>query len=147
SHLGMDAIPFSWPVGMARRFGGVFNIRDNRMRVFRPGQERRQDDDEFIEGLDNPESAQRFGEAYAKAREEIELISEASLPFDHDAFLSGKQTPVFFGSPSTTSACRKCWTRWLSSHRRRARVMRWSAAWSLMSPSSPAWSSRCRPIW
>src|SRR5690606_19849799 len=63
-----------------------------------PGQERRQDDDEFIEGLDNPESAQRFGEAYAKAREEIELISEASLPFDHDAFLSGKQTPVFFGS-------------------------------------------------
>ncbi|NLF28777.1 MAG: GTP-binding protein, partial [Clostridiales bacterium] len=94
SHLGMDAIPFSWPVGMARRFGGVFNIRDNRMRVFRPGQERRQDDDEFIEGLDNPESAQRFGEAYAKAREEIELISEASLPFDHDAFLSGKQTPV-----------------------------------------------------
>src|SRR5690606_39631196 len=98
SHLGMDAIPFSWPVVMARRFGGVFNIRDNRMRVFRPGQERRQDDDDFIEGLDNPESAQRFGEAYAKAREEIELISEASLTVDHDAFLSGKQTPVFFGS-------------------------------------------------
>ena len=98
SHLGMDAIPFSWPVGMARRFGGVFNIRQNRMRVFRPGQERRQGDDEFIEGLGNPEAAKRFGDAYDKARDEIELISEASVPFDHDAFLAGKQTPVFFGS-------------------------------------------------
>lgn len=98
SHLGMDAIPFSWPVGMARRFGGVFNIRENRMRVFRPGQERRLSDDEFIEGLGNPEAAKRFGEAYDKARDEIELISEASVPFDHEAFLAGKQTPVFFGS-------------------------------------------------
>src|SRR5690606_15194961 len=61
-------------------------------------QERRQGDDEFIEGLDNPEAAKRFGDAYAKAREEIELISEASVPFDHEAFLAGRQTPVFFGS-------------------------------------------------
>ena len=98
SHLGMDAVPFSWPVGMARRFGGVFNIRENRMRVFRPGQERRQGDDEFIDGLDNPVAAERYGDAYAKAREEVELISEAAVAFDHDAFLAGKQTPVFFGS-------------------------------------------------
>src|SRR5690625_3842699 len=89
SHLGMDAIPFSWPIGMARRFGGVFNIRENRMRVFRPGQERRQGDDEFIEGLDNPEAVGRFGEAYEKAREEVELITEAAVPFDHAEFLAG----------------------------------------------------------
>src|SRR3546814_263332 len=40
SHLGMDAVPFSWPVGMGRSFGGVFDIRRNRMRVFRAGQEK-----------------------------------------------------------------------------------------------------------
>jgi len=97
-HLGMDAVPFSWPVGMARRFAGVFNIRDDRMRVFRAGQERRQHDEEFIEGLHNPVAEERFGEVYAKAQEEIELITEAAVPFDHDAFLEGKQTPVFFGS-------------------------------------------------
>src|SRR5690606_11974541 len=34
----------------------------------------------------------------AKAQEEIELITEASAPFDHEAFLAGRQTPVFFGS-------------------------------------------------
>ncbi len=35
AHLGMDAVPFSWPVGMGRTFGGVFDIRSDRMRVFR----------------------------------------------------------------------------------------------------------------
>jgi peptide subunit release factor RF-3 len=30
--------------------------------------------------------------------EEVELIRETTTPFDLDAFLAGKQTPVFFGS-------------------------------------------------
>jgi len=97
AHLGMDAVPFSWPVGMGKAFGGVFDIRNDRMRVFQPGQERRTED-ELIEGLDNPEIAARFGSAFTQAREEIDLIREASPPFDHAAFLAGRQTPVFFGS-------------------------------------------------
>src|SRR5690554_6926382 len=51
SHLGMDAIPFSWPVGMGKHFKGVFDIANDRMRVFRAGQERRGEDDELIDGL------------------------------------------------------------------------------------------------
>lgn len=98
SHLNMDVIPFSWPVGMGRQFKGVFDIRRDRMRVFRAGQERRGDEDELIDGLDNPVIAERFGDAFEKAHEEIELIKEASVDFDHDAFLAGKQTPLFFGS-------------------------------------------------
>ncbi|AZR95814.1 peptide chain release factor 3 [Bordetella trematum] len=98
SHLGMDTVPFSWPVGMGKSFGGVFDIRRDRMRLFRPGQERRDDDDAFIQGLNNPEISQRFGQAFEQASGEIELITEASPPFDHAAFLAGKQTPVFFGS-------------------------------------------------
>jgi peptide chain release factor 3 len=94
----MDAIPFSWPVGMGRHFGGVFDIRHDHMRVFRPGSERHHDDDETVDGLDNPVLAERFQDGYAKAREEIELISGAVPEFDHDAFLAGRQTPVFFGS-------------------------------------------------
>jgi len=97
-HLGMDAIPFSWPVGMGRHFGGVFDIRHDHMRVFRPGAERDQHDDETIAGLDNPVLTQRFDDAYGKAREEIELISGAVPEFDQAAFLAGRQTPVFFGS-------------------------------------------------
>ncbi|NYT37925.1 peptide chain release factor 3 [Allopusillimonas soli] len=97
-HLGMDAVPFSWPVGMGRSFGGVFDIRRNRMRVFRAGQERRDNHDELIEGLDNPAISARFGDMFEKARDEIELIQAAAPAFDHKAFLAGKQTPVFFGS-------------------------------------------------
>ena len=99
AHIGMDAVPFSWPVGMGKHFGGVFDIRRDRMRVFRAGGDRLRDDrSDFIQGLDNPEIAERFGEAYQQAHGEIELINEASVPFDHNAFLAGKQTPVFFGS-------------------------------------------------
>lgn len=98
AHLGMDAVPFSWPVGMGRAFGGVFDIRRNRMRVFKAGQERRGEEDEIIDGRDNPAIAARFGDAYGQAREEIDLIEAAAPPFDHEAFLAGRQTPVFFGS-------------------------------------------------
>src|SRR5690606_38864357 len=99
AHIGMDAVPFSWPVGMGRNFGGVFDIRKDRMRVFRPGQDRvREGNEDFIQGLDNPKIAERFGEAYEQAHGEIELINEASAPFDHQAFLEARQTPVFFGS-------------------------------------------------
>ncbi|ANN75814.1 peptide chain release factor 3 [Bordetella flabilis] len=98
SHLGMDAVPFSWPVGMGKSFGGVFDIRQDRMRIFRPGQERRGQDDEFIQGLDNPEIARRFPHAFEQAHGEIGLINEAAPAFEAQAFLAGRQTPVFFGS-------------------------------------------------
>src|SRR3546814_16708823 len=94
----MDAIPFSWPVGMGRHFGGVFDIRHDHMRVFKPGSERHRDDDEMIDGMNNPAIAQRFGDAWEKARNEIELIVGASPEFDRQAFLEGSQTPVFFVS-------------------------------------------------
>ena len=98
-HLGMDAVPFSWPVGMGKSFGGVFDIRRDRMRLFRAGQERRDgEDDSFIDGLNNPEIAQRFGDAFRQAAGEIELIQAAAPEYDPAAFLAGRQTPVFFGS-------------------------------------------------
>ncbi len=97
-HLGMEAIPFAWPVGMGRAFGGVFNLNADHLHVFTSGKEHRSDNDEKLPGLDNPETERRFGENFTKARDEIHLIKEAVSDFDHDAFLAGKQTPVFFGS-------------------------------------------------
>jgi len=54
--LKIPTVPFTWPVGMGKRFGGVFDIRGDRMRVFRPGEDRRQDDEEIIEGIANAEN-------------------------------------------------------------------------------------------
>ncbi|MDR4518279.1 MAG: peptide chain release factor 3 [Nitrosomonas sp.] len=96
--LGMDAIPFTWPIGMGRQFQGVFDLRKKGIRVFKPGADRANNDDEFITALDDPAVQKRFGSSLNDAQEEIELIEGATPDFNQDEFLAGHQTPVFFGS-------------------------------------------------
>jgi peptide chain release factor 3 len=96
--LGMEVVPFTWPVGMGKQFHGVMDLREKQMRVFSPGEDRQGADDEILLGLDNPAYAERFGMQYAQAHGEIELLTDAAPPFDREAFLSGRQTPMFFGS-------------------------------------------------
>ncbi len=96
--LGMGVVPFTWPVGMGKLFGGVLDLRKEQMRVFSPGEDRAKNDDEIIEGLANPLLGERFGAAYEQAHGEVRLVQEAAPPFDEAAFLAGKQTPMFFGS-------------------------------------------------
>jgi len=96
--LGMEVVPFTWPVGMGKRFHGVMDLREQRMRVFQPGEDRNRDNDEIIEGIDNSLYAQRFGVEYEHARHDIELLRDAAPLFDEKQFLLGHQTPMFFGS-------------------------------------------------
>jgi peptide chain release factor 3 len=96
--LKMDVVPFIWPVGMGREFRGVFDRRLNAMRVFTPGEDRLRDDDETLAGLDNPIAIERYGAELSQAKNEIELLKDASPAFDREAFLAGKQSPLFFGS-------------------------------------------------
>ncbi|NND59411.1 MAG: peptide chain release factor 3, partial [Gammaproteobacteria bacterium] len=56
------------------------------------------DDEERIEGVDNPRLDELFPGEVDTFREEVELIREASAPLDPELFLAGMQTPVFFGS-------------------------------------------------
>lgn len=96
--LGMAVVPFTWPVGMGKRFGGVYNRRSQTMRVFEAGEDRRGGAEEVLSGGDNPVCHERFGAAYAEALGELALIDEATPTFDVQAFLAGQQTPMFFGS-------------------------------------------------
>ncbi len=96
--LGMEVIPFTWPVGMGKRFHGVMDLREQRMRVFQPGEDRNRESDDVIDGLENPVYAQRFGAEYEHARHDIDLLRDAAPPFDEAQFLQGHQTPMFFGS-------------------------------------------------
>lgn len=95
--LGMATVPFSWPIGMGKAFRGVFDVRRQRVRVFRAGEDT-VGHEELLEGLDDPSALARFGSELVQARGEIELASGASPTFDLEAFASGSQTPVFFGS-------------------------------------------------
>ena len=96
--LGMTVVPFTWPVGMGKLFHGVYDRREKRMRVFSPGEDKAGGDDEILAGLDNAEAGKRFGAEFTQAQGELELLNGASPEFDRAAFLSGKQTPMFFGS-------------------------------------------------
>ncbi|PZP33329.1 MAG: peptide chain release factor 3 [Roseateles depolymerans] len=96
--LGMTVVPFTWPVGMGKQFHGVMDLRQQRMRVFSPGEDRVAGTEEVLEGLDNPAYAERFGLQFENAQGEIELVKEAAPEFALEDFLGGKQTPMFFGS-------------------------------------------------
>jgi len=98
SVLDIDCAPITWPVGMGKRFRGVFDLRHDRLLSFTPGEERVATDTELIEGLDNPRLDALFPDETAALRHDVELIRTASHPFDLAAFLAGRQTPVFFGS-------------------------------------------------
>jgi peptide chain release factor 3 len=78
--LGMGVVPFTWPVGMGKFFGGVLDLRRDQMRVFSPGEDRlREGGDEVVDGIDNPVLAQRFGAAWEQAAGEVELVREPAL--------------------------------------------------------------------
>jgi peptide chain release factor 3 len=96
--LGMAVVPFTWPIGMGKRFHGVMDLREQRMRVFQAGEDRNRESDDVIDGIENPVYAQRFGAEYEHARHDIELVREAAPVFDEAQFLLGHQTPMFFGS-------------------------------------------------
>jgi len=96
--LGMTVVPFTWPVGMAKFFGGVLDLRKDQMRVFSPGEDRAAGTEEIIEGTSNPILHDRFGVAFEQAAGEIELVRDAAPSFDEAEFLAGRQTPMFFGS-------------------------------------------------
>nr|WP_316642223.1 peptide chain release factor 3 [uncultured Roseateles sp.] len=96
--LGMTVVPFTWPVGMGKQFHGVMDLRKEQMRVFSPGEDRAAGEEEVLQGLNNPEYASRFGMQYEQAEGEIELVRDAAPAFDKEQFLSGHQTPMFFGS-------------------------------------------------
>ena len=96
SVLGMQCAPITWPIGMGKRFRGVYHLYDDTIAFFDPQAEK--GTAEIIKGLDNPRLDELIGSQADELRTDIELVRGASHPFDADAYLSGKQTPVFFGS-------------------------------------------------
>ncbi len=98
SVLKIDCAPITWPIGMGKRFRGVYHLLNDRVLRFTPGEEKISAQTELIEGMNNPTLDQLFPDEVAQLRNDVELIQGASTPFDLATFLAGQQTPVFFGS-------------------------------------------------
>ncbi|MDN5864431.1 MAG: peptide chain release factor 3 [Gammaproteobacteria bacterium] len=98
SVLKMDCAPVTWPVGMGKHFGGVYDIEGDAITRFRPGEEHASKDVERIAGLTSERARALFGADAETAGMEVDLVRGAGSGFDKAAFLAGTQTPVFFGS-------------------------------------------------
>ena len=96
--LGIEVVPFTWPVGMGKSFAGVIDIANSRMRMFKAGEDRVTEDSHAVVDIHDPVLKERLGTDLENALSEVELIKEAMPTFDLQAFLAGRQSPVFFGS-------------------------------------------------
>jgi peptide chain release factor 3 len=96
--LKIQCAPVTWPIGKGKRFMGVYDLRTDRTHLFSARHGGKIAEGEVIEGIDNPRMDELLGDQAAELREEMELIQGASHSLELQAYRSGRQTPVFFGS-------------------------------------------------
>jgi peptide chain release factor 3 len=100
--LGIGAVPINWPIGQGPTFQGVYDLVTRQVLRFERTEHNRRQAPVVSMDLADPRLDGALGaEPVRQLRDEIELLSGAGARFDHDAFLSGKVTPVFFGSALT----------------------------------------------
>jgi len=99
SVLRIQCAPVTWPIGMGKRLKGVVHLLTGEVHLYEPGRNFTRQDSVIFPSLDAPEVAERIGaDMLAEVREQLELVEGAAHPFDLEAYLAGRQTPVFFGS-------------------------------------------------
>lgn len=98
SVLGIQCAPITWPIGMGKRFKGMYHRLQDKVYLYQSEKGGKVGTNRIIEGLHSDESKEALGNLYAEVCEELELIAGAGDEFDSELYLAGKQTPVFFGS-------------------------------------------------
>lgn len=96
--LQIECSPLSWPIGMGKRFRGVYNLYHHELHLFTPGQNTAKRNGIVIKDLSDSRLDEYLDGQAQELRDDIELIEGAADPFELAHFLKGNQTPVFFGS-------------------------------------------------
>ena len=96
--LKIACAPVTWPLGMGRDLQGIYHLLEDRIYVYTPGEKGRAGTNRVIDGLGSAAAREFLGERAAAFHDQIELVRGASPRFDREAYLAGRQTPVFFGS-------------------------------------------------
>ena len=96
--LQIECTPLSWPIGMGKRFKGVYNLFHKQLHLFEPGRETLGQEGIIINDLSDPVLNELLKKQADELREDIALLEGAVDPFERQHFLKGSQTPVFFGS-------------------------------------------------
>ena len=98
SVLKLHCAPVTWPIGMGKRFHGVYHLINDEVLRFVPGEEKAGQDFETLRGAQIDALRTQNPMEFETMDGEIELVRGAGAAFHLDDFLIGKQSPVFFGS-------------------------------------------------
>ena len=96
--LQVECIPMSWPIGSGRSLRGLYRLDADVLKIYERGHGSTTYEYPQIQGLDTPEAKRLLGADYEESAETIELLKGAGHVADHQEYLEGRQTPVFFGS-------------------------------------------------
>ena len=100
--LGIRSCPMNWPIGVDGDFQGVYQRDIGKVLLYSGGNHGMSKADTLIIDPNSEEAKGVLEQHYIdRLNDEIELLDEAGDPFDKKAVLSGKLTPLFFGSAVT----------------------------------------------
>ena len=97
--FGLHAVPMTWPIGSGPDFKGVYVRATGQIQVFEKAKAGRKARVVGQGGLDDPEIAGLLTPAeLQQLKDDVDLMDHVLPAFDREAFLAGKQSPMFFGS-------------------------------------------------
>lgn len=116
--FSIEAVPHNWPLGAGQEFAGIVDLKTDEIQLFsdKTGQRRTSASvlswDQLFEAIDAKESGSPSKtasdptgnltrELAETVQEEVELIRLAGTQLEQESFLTGDQTPVYFGSALT----------------------------------------------
>lgn len=97
--LQLEVVPASWPIGSGRTFLGCYDLFSDKLILTERTRGEFLQEGIEIAGVDDPKLDKLLPEnAVAKLREDVQMVRTLCPKFDHEMYLAGHQTPVFFGS-------------------------------------------------
>lgn len=99
SILKIQCVPMTWPIGSGVEFKGVYDLRTKQILSYEDTKD--PFSPKYIDGsdLDSPEVTSFIpAHLLEKLKEDLEMVETLIPPFNVDEYLSGIQTPVFFGT-------------------------------------------------
>ena len=97
--LGLKVVPMSWPIGMGGRFKGVYNLYEKKVNLFSPHGKQSEEDTIELKDINAAELGRLVGDKLAaELREELHVLESVYPALDHQKYLNGDISPVFFGS-------------------------------------------------
>lgn len=99
SVLKIGAVPVNWPLGTGFDFRGVYDRMAKQVHLYEMNASGSYRAPVEISDLGDPIVRERLPhKIFGVMMEELQMLDHAGETFDSDAILTGKQTPVFFGS-------------------------------------------------